>query len=66
MNPELTDAIDRAEKALESASAILAAMAADGAPSPCSMLSLWLGEEADRLREAVELGQRTECSCLPK
>ena len=56
MNTELTDAIDRAEKALESAAAILAAMAADGAGSPCSMLSLWLSDEADRLREASYLG----------
>ena len=56
MNPELTDAIDRAEKALDSASVILASLAADGADAPCSMLSLWLAEEADRLREAADLG----------
>ena len=57
MNPELTDAIERAEKALDSASAILAALAVDGVGAPCSMLSLWLSEEADRLREAAELGR---------
>lgn len=56
MNTELADAVERAEKVLDSASAILAAMAADGVGSPCSMLSLWLSEEADRLREAADLG----------